>query len=161
MDVEKTFSEGTADGLSDSKYFVDSHHLSALGYRVAAREIVKALAARRFAPPRCPGPWREPRVAGPYGLIMDGMKRELGLPATYWARPEMTLARDYSFFAEDNEDPWFVDRARAWMADAFRIDEREALRVTGENGDFRGDSPIMTRLLSEVRAGKKTSRHPK
>jgi hypothetical protein len=144
VDIEKKFSEGARLGLPDAKYFSDSHHLSALGYRVAAREIVKALADNGHASLRCPEPWTAPKPSGPYGLMMAGMERELGLATTYRSQPEMTLANVYSFYAGGSGDPWFEARARAWMADALRTNRDYVLR------HLRTDNPVVARLLSDI-----------
>jgi lysophospholipase L1-like esterase len=142
VDLEAAFAAGRPDGLPDPKYFSDGHHLSALGYRVQAREILRALAARGQAPSSCPARWdgRPDRM----------LQRDLGLDPSYDAVAYALLANAFVLYNMGSDNPWFTERAVEMLEAAIKADP---------GGRFlehvRSDLPLVCGALAEAyrRAG--------
>lgn len=135
VDLEEAFSAGTPAGLPDEKYFVDSHHLSLIGYRFAARRIVAALASRELAAKTCPLAWDERRP--------ERMLAELGLKPDYEAVPAGLLANEYALYGASG-DPWFQEQAVALLAKGLRADS------PGARARLRLDSPPVRQVLARA-----------
>lgn len=138
VDLEEAFSAGAPAGLPDGKYFVDSHHLSLLGYRFAARRIIAALAARGLTAKTCPLAWNDRRP--------DRMLSELGLKPSYEAVPAGLLANEYALYGAGSNDPWFQEQAVALLAKGLRADAFSA------RARLRLDSPPVREVLSRASA---------
>lgn len=142
VDLEAAFSAGRPDGLPDPRYFSDGHHLSALGYRVQAREILRSLAARGEAPSACPARWdgRPDRM----------LQRDLGLDPSYDAIAFALLANAFVLYNMGSDNPWFTERAVTMLEAAIKADP---------GGRFlehvRSDLPLVCSALAEAyrRAG--------
>ena len=112
VDLEKLWSNRSPAKLPEAKYFSDSHHLSLLGYRSAARAILQALRESKRLPAQCPKPERGERAD-----IAD-----LGLPKKHEAAAWGLMANEYSFYGDQTGYADFHRQAVEWMARGLRLD---------------------------------------